>query len=144
MLCRKGWKAVVVLFVVAAGLSFRAEADLYSDFAVEPSAPAALELTLQVPDFALLNYHATPHYLNSNSLPDLLTDLPPQDLFTYRSAPEFNPGMAAANATDDSAWETLWNGAHRIPIHAVPEPSALTLLTAAALWLGARNLRLRK
>lgn len=144
MLCRKGWKAVVVVFVVAAGLSFRADADLYSDFAVEPSVPPALELTLQVPDFALLNYHAAPHYLNSNSLPDLLSDLPPQDLFTYRSTPEFNAGMTAADGTDDSAWETLWNGAHRIPIHAVPEPSKLALLAAAALLLGARHLRPRK
>ena len=144
MLCRKGWKAVVVFFVVAAGLSFRAEADLYSDFTVEPSSPAALELTLQVPEFALLNYHAAPHYLNSNSLPDLLSDLPPQDLFTYRSAPEFNPSRAAAHATDDSAWDTLWNGAHRIPINAVPEPSALALLAIATVVLGARNLRSRK
>ncbi len=144
MLCRKGWKAVVVWFVVAAGLSFRAEADLYSDFAVEPSAPAVLELTLQVPDFALRNYHAVPHYLNSNSLPDLRADFPPQDLFTSRSTPEFTPGLTADAATDVSAWDTLWNGAHRIPINAVPEPSTLALLAAATLLLGARYLCPRK
>jgi len=141
MLCRKGWKAIAV-FVVVTGLLFRAEAELYSDFPAETSSNSALNLTLNVPDFALINHHATPHYLGSNSLPNLLPSLPPQDLFSQRFAAGSDPAPGAG--LDELTWDTLWHNAQRIPINAVPEPSTLVLFAIATLLLGARNRRSRK
>ena len=141
MLCRKGWKAVVVS-VVAAGLLFRAEAELHSDFQAETSSNSALNLTLNVPDFALINQITRPHYLGSNSLPDLLPNFPPQDLFSHRFGHRSDP--SPESGLDGLTWDMLWSHAHRIPINAVPEPSALALFAVATLLLGARNLRSRK
>lgn len=134
MLCRKGWKAVFV-FIVAAGLWFRAEAELYSDLSIEPSSNSTLEFTLDVPDFALINHHSTSHYLGSNSLPDLLQDFPPQNLFTHRFADTAEPKPDL----DTPAWDNLWRVAPRVPINAVPEPSTFALLAVGALLLGSRR-----
>ena len=141
MLCRKGWQAVVVSAVVA-GLSFRAEGALSSDFPTELPANSALALTLNVPDFALINHHSTPNYLGSNSLPDLLPIILPQDLFSHR----FADGDDALPSPDvnEPAWDMLWHDAARISIIAVPEPSSFALFAIATLLLGARNLRQRK
>jgi hypothetical protein len=141
MLCRKGWKAVAV-FVVVAGLLFRAGAELYSDFPAETSSNSALNLTLNVPDFALINQPAAPHYLGSNSLPNLLPNLPPQDLFAHRFGDRIDP--VPETGLDGLTWDMLWNQAHRIPINAVPEPSTLALFAVATLLLGTRNRRQQK
>ena len=142
MLCRKGWKAVFVVSVVVTGLLFRAEGALASDFSPEDSADSALTLTLNVPDFALINQITRPHYLGSNSLPDLLPNFPPQDLFSHRFGHRSDPSPEAG--LDGLTWDMLWRHAHRIPVNAVPEPSALALFAVATLLLGARNLRSRK
>ncbi len=141
MLCRKGWQTVVVSAVVA-GLSFRAEEAFSSDFPTDLSANSALTLTLNVPDFALINHHAAPHYLGSNSLPDLLPNLPPQDLFSHRFADGSDP--LPSPDLDEPAWDLLWHDAARISIIAVPEPSSFALFAIATLLFGTRNLRERK
>src|SRR6478735_7712423 len=108
MLCRKGWQAVVVSAVVA-GLLFRAEGASSSDFSTELSANSALTLTLNAPDFALINQISAPHYLGSNSLPELLPILPPQDLFSHRFAGGSDPTPDAG--LGEFTWDTLWRDA---------------------------------
>ncbi|MGC3959261.1 MAG: PEP-CTERM sorting domain-containing protein [Verrucomicrobiota bacterium] len=132
MLCRKGWKAVVVIVAVT-GLLFRAEGALASDFSPEISVDSALTLTLNVPDFALINHHAAPHYLNSNSLPELLPNFPPQDLFSHRFADRND--LPPSAGLDRLTWDTLWRHAHRIPVTAVPEPATLALVAIGGALL---------
>lgn len=141
MLCRKGWQAVVVSAVVA-GLLFRAEGASSSDFSPELSANSALTLTLNVSDFALINHYVTPHYLGSNSLPDLLPNFPPQDLFSRRFTENGDPLLSPD--LDEPAWDMLWHDVARISIIAVPEPSSFALFAIATLLFGTRNLRQRK
>jgi hypothetical protein len=144
--CCAGRRALVFA-VIAAGMLFRANAELYPALSVAtfpPTAETAAETAILSPlDFSLANHYSGAHYLDHSNLPSLLVTLPPQDLFTYSAALELqadrlDPQDAAP------AWESLWQGANRISVAAVPEPSTFALLGAGAFLLGARKLRSRQ
>lgn len=141
--CRAG-KWVCLSAVVAAGMSFRVKAELYPGLTVNPL-PYRSETAPLQSDFSLTTYNFEPHYLDleSSNLPGLLTTVPPQDLFSYSQAFELASHRVELPAATP-AWDSLWQGAARISIATVPEPSAVALLGLGVWLLSGRQPRARQ
>lgn len=124
-------------------MMLRAKAELYPDLSVAAFPPSALNTTVSLPDFGLVNHYPETDYLSSSNLPSLLANIPSQDLFADSGSLEVESESIAAS-DGVPAWDSLWQGASRISIAAVPEPSSLAVLAVGAALLGARKLRPRK
>jgi hypothetical protein len=81
LFCRAGRWALVVA-VVAAGMSFRANAGLYPGLSAVNFPQPSDNPSSSLPDFSLVNHYSQTDYLGSSNLPSLLANVPAQDLFT--------------------------------------------------------------
>lgn len=71
----------------------------------------------------------------------LLTSTVVHDVAVYGNSPQIGFGDSSTKDSGVSQWEYLWHNASCIPINAVPEPTAATLLIVGALVVGRRTLR---
>jgi len=97
---------------------------------------AAADLRPTIADASFENHKLELGGVNPGN-PTGLSEAAPSPLFTTPSVTN-SSSDASANTSE---WDYLWRNASRIPITAIPEPTAASLVIGSALLLGARRLR---
>ena len=124
----------VFIVVVSAGLISQASASIRPQLSFDSPAPTDPQVHSQSSEFSLSSGRTETFSLGGNESRGLLAEVAPELHADFQIMPT-SAEQIIAPLTDGLVWEPLWFNAARIPISAVPEPSALALLTVGTTLL---------